>query len=271
MRFMRKFKEEGTLLFVSHDTDAVAGLCDVVMLLDHGSIEAVGSAREVCDLYRKQYYAQFQDVEDAGTDDAPHLAGSESRRRPVAVPPEDLVDQRLKYINVSQYRNDIELGPMNGDAGGFGEGGARIVAVDVLDGLSGQPLSWVVGGELVVVRVQAAFERLVERPIVGFMVKDRLGQVLFSDNTYLEYRALQVPQQAGDGLTAEFEFRMPVLPMGDYFMDVAVADGTQADHVQLHWLHEARLLHSRSSSASTGLVGVPMRRIELTGWKGEDE
>jgi len=266
MRFMRRFKEDGSLLFVSHDTDAVTALCDRALLLDHGTVETLGPARDVCNLYRKKYYGQFQDVSGSA---APHLAGTVDGT-PEHVPDEDLVDQRLKYINTTPLRNDIEIEPMDPRADAFGQGGAHIVSVDVLDGVSGAPLSWVVGGELVTVRVRTRCERAVERPIVGFMVKDRLGQVLFGDNTYLTHSGVPMPQPADGTLVAEFEFRLPVLPLGDYFIDASIAEGSQSEHVQLHWIHEARALRSRSSSVCTGLVGVPMRRIELRGTKGED-
>jgi lipopolysaccharide transport system ATP-binding protein len=269
MRFMRDFKQRGTLLFVSHDTDAVTALCDVAMLLEHGAMEAIGPARDVCNLYRKKYYGAFQDVS-AAEDAAPPDAGEPLGPMPLS--DQDLVDQRLKYLNVSQFRNDIELMPFDPGASSFGMGGGRIVAVDFLDGASGAPLSWVVGGERVTVRVSALCERRLERPIIGFMVKDRLGQVLFADNTYLAHlnggRPAPVP---GGLLVAEFEFRMPVLPLGEYFLDASIAEGTQAEHVQLHWLHEARALHSRSSSVCTGLVGVPMRRISLRAKAKETE
>ncbi|MGB2680552.1 MAG: ABC transporter ATP-binding protein, partial [Candidatus Competibacter sp.] len=44
MRFLRKFQEEGTLFFVSHDTAAVINLCDRVLWLDQGQLREEGSA-----------------------------------------------------------------------------------------------------------------------------------------------------------------------------------------------------------------------------------
>lgn len=56
---------------------------------------------------------------------------------------------------------------------------------------------------------------------------------------------------------------MPVLPVGDYSVTVAVADGSQSDHVIHQWLHDAVLLKSHSTSVSTGLIGIPMHEIVL--------
>ena len=56
---------------------------------------------------------------------------------------------------------------------------------------------------------------------------------------------------------------MPILPKGDYFVTVALAEGTQQEHIQHQWIHEAVLFQSHSSSVSTGLVGIPMKEIRL--------
>ncbi|MES9299129.1 Wzt carbohydrate-binding domain-containing protein, partial [Cutibacterium acnes] len=72
-----------------------------------------------------------------------------------------------------------------------------------------------------------------------------------------------VPCAAGEQLQARFEFRMPILPNGQYSINVAVAEGTQDEHVQLHWIHDALIFKSESSSVSSGLVGIPMQAIVL--------
>ena len=42
MRFLRKFMETGTVLFVSHDAGAVLNLCQTAVWLHKGAIAAVG-------------------------------------------------------------------------------------------------------------------------------------------------------------------------------------------------------------------------------------
>ena len=103
----------------------------------------------------------------------------------------------------------------------------------------------------------------ISAPIVGFFVKDRLGQTLFGDNTCITYMSSPVGMSAGERFEALFTFRMPILPVGDYSICVAVAEGTQMEHLQHHWIHDAILLKSHSSSVCTGLVGIPMRHVQL--------
>jgi lipopolysaccharide transport system ATP-binding protein len=52
-------------------------------------------------------------------------------------------------------------------------------------------------------------------------------------------------------------------PLGDYMFSTACASGTQYDHVQRHWLHEALSFRSQSSHTVVGLIGVPMQSKTL--------
>ncbi len=126
-------------------------------------------------------------------------------------------------------------------------------------------LQWIVGGELVTLIVRAQALTDLDSPIIGFLVKDRLGQHLFGDNTYLTYAANPRPVVAGQALAARFTFRMPVLPVGDYAVDIAAASGMQQDHITHCWCSDVLVFKSHASSVRQGygLVGVPMLEIEL--------
>ena len=68
---------------------------------------------------------------------------------------------------------------------------------------------------------------------------------------------------AGKEFRAEFSFEFPLLPVGDYMISPAVADGDQNNHVQLHWLHDALHIKVLTSSVAMGLIGVPMDEVSL--------
>jgi lipopolysaccharide transport system ATP-binding protein len=70
---------------------------------------------------------------------------------------------------------------------------------------------------------------------------------------------------AGQELTARFTFRMPVLPVGDYAVDIAAASGMQQDHITHCWCSDVLVFKSHASSVRQGygLVGIPMLEIEL--------
>ena len=104
-------------------------------------------------------------------------------------------------------------------------------------------------------------------PILGFFVKNQLGQMLFGDNTYLSTHGSPEGQRvrggAGERLEARFRFTMPLLPAGDYTVTLGFADGTQDDHLMHHWVHDALAFKSVTTSVAGGLVGIAMEEISL--------
>jgi lipopolysaccharide transport system ATP-binding protein len=255
MRFLRRFMDTGTILFVSHDTGSVINLCQRAMWLQGGTIRAVGPAKEIAEAYLANIYEVQQGPS----------AVSNGAARPLVsgpLPATEPHDQRLAYLNRSKFRNDIELFRFDPAGLSFGNGGARIVDVELRDQDS-QRLRWCVGGEDVTLNVRCEARVDIATPIIGFFVKDRLGQTLFGDNSYLTYMSSPVSVRTGEQFEALFKFRMPILPMGDYSICVAIAEGTQTEHLQHHWIHDAILLKSHSSSVCTGLVGIPMQHIGL--------
>lgn len=248
MRFLREFKKTGTILFVSHDSAAVTSLCDRAIWLSQGQMKGFGSAKEVSEAYLADLFGS-QNTQ---------LNTVAATIAPVA----EWKDSRQDFINHSNLRNDLHVFRFDEKQAGFGKGAARIADVH-LTNEANQGLHWVVGGEYVKLIIQIQVMQPLDRPIVGFYVKDRLGQTLFGDNSYFTYMDQTVMVDSGQLLRAEFEFAMPILPQGDYSIAVAIANGTQEDHVQHHWIHDALLFKSHNSATATGLVGIPMRQIRL--------
>jgi lipopolysaccharide transport system ATP-binding protein len=254
LRYMDKFRDSGTILFVSHDTSTVKKLCNRVLWIDKGTVVTQGNPEEVCAAYLEAYY----DTGNTGQTEVPARRAHQQSRAVEAAR-----DSRLAVVNRSPSRNDIEVLAFDPGAASFGSGDARIVDVALLDD-DGKSLEWAVGGERVTVRVTAQLKGAVTSPIVGFFFNDSLGQPLFGDNTYLSYRERPVGGSDGDTLVANFSFVMPILPVGDYSINVAIADGTQQNHVQLHWIHDALPLKVHASSISHYLLAIPMLRVGVT-------
>lgn len=254
MRFLREFKERGTLLFVSHDDGAVSGLCDTALWLENGTARAYGPAKDVVHSYLESVIAERQ--EGMGRSKAKVAPQVQHLRK------QAIHDARREWINASNLRNDIKVVPFDPTEPGFGELRARMTDVSLCDE-SGNRLAWCVGGESVVLEVEMLADEPVERPIVGFYLKDRLGQQLFGDNTYLTTLDQPIPMQAGRPLRARFSFEMPRLRSGDYFITIGISDGDKEDHVVQHWIHEALTLRSESQEWAAGLIGLPMTGISL--------
>ena len=251
MRFLRNFMKTGTILFVSHDTHAVRSFCNRAIWLEKGRVLKQGAPKEVCDAYLEAFYEAQQ--------------GASSTTRIKTLPAEPTVatqDQRQDFINASNLRNDLQLFEFDAQAPAFGKGHAQIISVSFLD-VNNHPLAWIVGGEQVTLKIEALTHSALDAPIIGFHVKDKLGQALFGDNTYLNYAQSPVSTQGQDKVIAQFTFMMPRLAKGEYSVSVAIADGTQQDHVQHHWIHDALHFKSESTSVAAGLIGIPMSNITL--------
>ncbi len=267
MRFLRDFRERGTVLFVSHDAATVLHLCSRVIWLEDGKIKCEGDPKRVSEAYLEAQVVATQNIPSTGMnrvgvepDDSIGLCRT----------PADGRDMRLDFINRTTLRNDIELFRFSPDSLSFGQRKASIVNVTMGD-KQGAALSWVVGGEDVVLCITCEVHEDIRDPIVGFYVKDRLGQYLFGDNTFLSCRDERLELKAGQVFQAYFRFRMPILPVGEYSIAPAIAVGVQDDHLTQHWFHDALLFKSHASSVVNSLVGIPMTDIWIQLSEGDGQ
>lgn len=268
MRFMREFQRRGTLLFVSHDTVAVTNLCDRAIWLDRGRLVLDGATRGVVEHYlAAQHVADRTAMGDTVAIKVAEGNVSASESLEAVVPksekdeiPRDVIDARINLLR----NNRVEVFQFDTEQHGseFGAGAASITDVRIL-GEDGEACNMVFGGEAVSLQIEASILQSLDAPIFGFYVKDRLGQRLFGDNSYLTYREQSVVSKPGTRLLARFKFRMPILPSGDYSIDVALASGSQDDHTHQHWIHDALIFKASESTMRHGLVGIPMHSIEI--------
>ena len=250
MRFMRDFREKGTIFFVSHDTAAVMSLCDKAIFLRQGVMEGFGAADEVVGQYMTSLHAENQAIDGVPKVDSP---------RP-APPPGGEVDYRDMRVGMAErgtLRNDVEVFRFSANPRDFGAGGVLVESVRLAD-TAGIVYSWVVGGEDVVLEIRCKAVRAAINPVIGFAFKDRLGQTLFADNTAM----IGCPAiEPGQVVTARFEFRLPLLSPGGFSLDAMVSEVIDGVSVHHHWAHDALVLESHASRQAGGLVGVPMKNI----------
>lgn len=173
-----------------------------------------------------------------------------------ANPPPLIEDQRWRG------RNPIEVLPFNANAPAYGIGGAKIVDIGFFR-LDGSIARDVQGGEEIELRIAAHAEQAIAAPILGFILRNSLGQNIWGDNTFVMSRNSDRAAREGETLTAHFRFQMPYLPAGEYAFAPSIIDGTQADHIHRHWMEEALILRVTESPVSRSVVGVPMLEIRF--------
>jgi lipopolysaccharide transport system ATP-binding protein len=243
MRFIRKFRENGTLIFVSHSSASVLSLCDRAIWMEAGEVREEGDAKTICDAYAAS-------IDKARDDGSSFKIGGRRRETPPPRPPE------LKIAN------PIAVFDFDPDAPWHGRRGATIETVRILN-LNGDPVAIMHGGEEIILQIQCVAHTDLPQPIIGFYIRDRLGLNLFGENTYRTYENAPMPVTDGEVFVAEFQFEMPYLPSGSYSISCAIANGTQLEHVQHHWYDEALIFEVASSFVVRGLVGIPIHATTM--------
>jgi lipopolysaccharide transport system ATP-binding protein len=254
MRFIRSFQEHGTLIFVSHDTSAVQNLCKTGIWLGNGQIQKMGTSKNVAEAYL-QYTLQevYGDVAKlnaiSSASDAAVIEGCS--------PEEGKSDAAaIDYGSTARVQDN------SNNATGWKTGAAELLSVS-LERLEPGPDGVFIGGERVRMILRAKANRALANPILGFLVRDRLGQDLFGENTLPFTDKTPRPVKQGQEFTGEFSFKLPMLPNGQYAVMASVADGDLYKNVQHHWLNDALIIHVSSSKIRWGLVGIPFERVVL--------
>jgi hypothetical protein len=93
----------------------------------------------------------------------------------------------------------------------------------------------------------------VERPILGFTLRDRLGVDISACNTSYEGRFLP-PARAGQIFTADFHIQLPRLAIGSYSISPAVAKGDLVRHDMCDWIDNALVFHLGDEDMIYGVV-----------------
>jgi lipopolysaccharide transport system ATP-binding protein len=114
-----------------------------------------------------------------------------------------------------------------------GDGRAEILEISTI-GENGQPTAAWRSGELAVVKVRLRFHAEIEAPVVGIMIRTRVGLNVYGTNSELERLPLG-PRAAGDTIEISFAFRAELCP-GDYTLTAASHD---PDGVWHDWLEDA--------------------------------
>ncbi|MGH9659285.1 MAG: Wzt carbohydrate-binding domain-containing protein, partial [Bryobacteraceae bacterium] len=147
--------------------------------------------------------------------------------------PKDVINRYIGLV-LERQRTDLDR-ERSAVQGSFrhGDGTSEIVEVR-LAGRDGEPRRVVSAGEPVAVRVRTRFHRPQADPMVGLLIRTRIGMDVYGTNTRIEQIDLG-RFDAGDELEVEFHFECWLAPQ-EYTLTVATqhADGSSHD-----WVDEA--------------------------------
>ena len=139
-----------------------------------------------------------------------------------------------------------------------GDGRAEVALVEII-GEDGRPTMVWRSGELATVRVTVRFREAVADPVIGMMIRTRIGLNVYGTNTELEGLKLG-PVAAGGTLAVSFSFRCELCPQ-EYTLTVASHD---PDGVWHDWLEDA-VAFSVSDNRYTAGVANLRATVSLVG------
>jgi ABC-type polysaccharide/polyol phosphate transport system ATPase subunit len=131
-----------------------------------------------------------------------------------------------------------------------GDGSSEILGVEILNA-RGEAATAVTGGEPITVRVRSRFHQAKSDPMVGILIRTRIGMDVYGTNTRLE-RVRLGDFQAGDELEVDFGVECWLTPQ-QYTLTVATqnADGTSHD-----WLDDAVAFDVVDTRAAAGVANL---------------
>lgn len=244
VRFLSKFRETGTLVFVSHDSASVLNLCDRCVWLDKGMIVMEGRANEVMQAYHAQ------NLIDIGNQIRRELSQDKGE------PSKSIVAKNfnLDEINI--------ISGFNASAESTGENKARIIGAGFFSA-EGAPATLLKGGSETTLMSVIEFFQDLDSVIVGFSFKNKRGQIIFEENTSEFFRNRMPNGKQGDVIKFNFKFKVPLLLSGEYTIDLAVAEGTQDCHVQQQWIYDALVITIHTENPVYGILAVETNDISF--------
>jgi ABC-type polysaccharide/polyol phosphate transport system ATPase subunit len=131
-----------------------------------------------------------------------------------------------------------------------GDGSSEILSVEILNA-RGEPATAVTGGEPITVRVRSRFHQATSDPMVGILIRTRIGMDVYGTNTRLE-RVRLGDFQPDDELEVDFAVECWLTPQ-QYTLTVATqnADGTSHD-----WLDDAVAFDVVDTRAAAGVANL---------------
>lgn len=233
MHKILELKREGkTIFLVSHDSSAIKKLCDEVILLDGGRMLSRGTPDAMVQQYLELMYAREKRYAMEGSSKS--NGGFSGAKNFFDVPAEAVVST----IPNIDHR--------------FGDGRAELLGIEIY-GEEGIPKKTFAPAERMSVRISARFKAALEQPIMGFIIRDRLGIDLTATNT--EYDECPIGTvRPGEIRTVDFEVLLPRLRPGNYSISPAVADGTAYRHTMCDWIDNAVVFSVETGELIHGLM-----------------
>ena len=234
----RKFdelKEKGvSILFVSHDTNAVREMCSRVLWIEHGEQQMFDTCNDVCTAYFNAQMARMNSEAEKS------LSGLKTEEGQLA---DDIGDEALICPHLEPKSNSV-LSPKAEIVSTFLRNEANEFTVEMK------------AGHRYTLTIVSQFHEDLEQVIIGFSLINSKGVIWLAGNTYAQTKT-NFTVKKGDILETSFSFVAPMLRSGTYEISPAIALGVQDNHVNLTWLHGAVAVELYNSAYEISELGLP--------------
>lgn len=234
MRKILEFKNNGgSIIFVSHDMNAVKTICDSAILLDHGHIISSGDPKDIIDYYHGMILQKA------------HMGDAEVIVNEV----KDRTDHKTPNVSTGE----VEL-----------------LSFKVLNSKDEEILH-IESEQVIKVIYQVKALKELSDPHFGLHVRNNLGVSVFETNTYC-IGAKTFSLKKGQIAELKWEFFFP-LSAGDYSFSVGVANkgyGRDAFEEYLLMAHDIEVLKVIPNSSSIIYTGVFNMKPKVTIQEGID-
>jgi ABC-type polysaccharide/polyol phosphate transport system ATPase subunit len=134
-----------------------------------------------------------------------------------------------------------------------GDGSSEILDVELLDE-AGRPCGVVSSGERVTIRIRTVFRQKIDEPMVGILIRNRIGMEIYGTNTRIENVDLG-HYDAGEELDIDFQFECWLTPQ-HYTITVATqySDGSSHD-----WLDDVISFEVLARRQAAGVADLRAR------------
>jgi hypothetical protein len=131
-----------------------------------------------------------------------------------------------------------------------GDGASEILSVEILNSC-GEPATCVASGEAIAVRVRSRFHRGKRDPMVGILIRTRIGMDVYGTNTRIERTPLG-SIEPGDELEVTFRLECWLTPQ-QYTLTVATQDSDGSSH---DWLDDAVAFEVVDTRVAAGVANL---------------
>ena len=210
---MKQVMQSCTILLVSHDMHSISNMCDRVVVLDKGNIVYQGEPAEAVSTYTKLIHT--------------NMVKRSERVAPQALP--DEVQKKVQAL-ATDFNNWQSV--REEDIGGAGE--IKIIRFSVTK--KGETISAIQKGDMVSVRLLVQSVTNKNNVILGYTIKDRVGNGIFGENSLcLTDQVFSFDE--GYNLV-NYEFSWPEVHRGTYTLTLGIGEGEHAlSHVVQCWAH----------------------------------